>query len=422
MNRLKRIFTCLIALLIPFTMVLGACGKSNKDDDGNKDNFPYYKVKENMKMDGQLLQKEGIEFPASLWQAPEYERYETGDKGNVKAYFINSYNDNKVFCYVGIPENASKDNKVPAMVLVHGATGTAFDDWVSYWVDKGYAAIAMDTEGRMPGLSNSTYSPHVVDSVRQHGPLNAAFNDCELAVEEQWAYNAIAAVISSRSFIGSFEAVDNNKVGICGVSYGAWLTCLNIGYDDRYQVAVPVYGCLDNTNSASRFGTYFATNQRAIALWDTLEPLEDNETPTLFVIGNSDTAFALDSVKRCAKATKYGQNLIIPGFEHGHCQLMSVDEIYAFVQEVMFGTTPLIRFTSEIVDGLVTYVTANGVKLSSATVFYTLDDKLNTETEWLAEPAQFDATNIYFNVDPAIKHYFVLAFDEDGNRMSSLVS
>ena len=60
MNRLKRIFTCLIALLIPFTMVLGACGKSNKDDDGNKDNFPYYKVKENMKMDGQLLQKEGI--------------------------------------------------------------------------------------------------------------------------------------------------------------------------------------------------------------------------------------------------------------------------------------------------------------------------------------------------------------------------
>lgn len=45
--------------------------------------------------------------------------------------------------------------KVPGMVLVHGGGGTAFEDWVQLWVQRGYAAIAMDTCGQVPVGSNA---------------------------------------------------------------------------------------------------------------------------------------------------------------------------------------------------------------------------------------------------------------------------
>ena len=140
-----------------------------------------------------------------------------------------------MFCYVGIPEGASESAPVPAVVLVHGATGTAFYDWVKMWTDRGYAAIAMDTEGRMPGSGCSTMNPVTVNSVKPHGPVNAAFTDAGRPVEQQWVYHALASVIASASFIGSFPAVDETKIGITGVSYGSFLACLAAAADDSHR-------------------------------------------------------------------------------------------------------------------------------------------------------------------------------------------
>ena len=56
----------------------------------------------------------------------------------------------RIFAWWGLPEGASADKKVPAMVLVHGGGGTAFASWVKTWNDRGYAAIAMDNCGGIP--------------------------------------------------------------------------------------------------------------------------------------------------------------------------------------------------------------------------------------------------------------------------------
>ena len=56
----------------------------------------------------------------------------------------------RVFAWWGLPRGASAQRKVPAMVLVHGGGGTAFARWVKTWNDRGYAAIAMDTCGKIP--------------------------------------------------------------------------------------------------------------------------------------------------------------------------------------------------------------------------------------------------------------------------------
>lgn len=62
-----------------------------------------------------------------------------------------------------------------------------------------------------------------------HGPANASFTDCTKPIGEQWVYHALASVIASASFLKSFAGVDSSRMGITGVSYGGFLTCLAVG-------------------------------------------------------------------------------------------------------------------------------------------------------------------------------------------------
>ena len=136
-------FLCLFLVVL----ICLACTACEHEEEGTM--FP---IKTEMKTDGQLYRGGEVEFPESLWQTPAFERYEELDyeERNIRAYFLDSVQDTKVFAFVGIPEGASAENKVPGIVLVHGGDGTAYYEWVDFWVKRGYAAIAMDTEGRMP--------------------------------------------------------------------------------------------------------------------------------------------------------------------------------------------------------------------------------------------------------------------------------
>ncbi|MBI3922802.1 MAG: hypothetical protein HY318_15385, partial [Armatimonadetes bacterium] len=55
----------------------------------------------------------------------------------------------RVFAWLGMPK-VEPGKKVPGIVLVHGGGGTAFDNWVRLWAERGYAAISMDTCGCVP--------------------------------------------------------------------------------------------------------------------------------------------------------------------------------------------------------------------------------------------------------------------------------
>jgi hypothetical protein len=65
----------------------------------------------------------------------------------------------RVFAYYGFPKGA-KGAKFPAMVLIHGGGGTAFDRWVRVWTARGYAAIAMDLCGCVPDGTYGNWKRH----------------------------------------------------------------------------------------------------------------------------------------------------------------------------------------------------------------------------------------------------------------------
>ena len=54
----------------------------------------------------------------------------------------------RVFAYLAVPK-VKPGEKVPGLVLVHGGAGSAFRRWAKFWCDQGYAAISMDTCGRI---------------------------------------------------------------------------------------------------------------------------------------------------------------------------------------------------------------------------------------------------------------------------------
>ena len=59
--------------------------------------------------------------------------------------------ETSVFAYYATPGTLAGEDAagkpLPAVVLVHGGGGTAFNEWARLWAKRGYAAIAMDLAG-----------------------------------------------------------------------------------------------------------------------------------------------------------------------------------------------------------------------------------------------------------------------------------
>ena len=156
--RFVGLLACLLAAVF-----LSACASGGADDKY------YFAEKEQVTM-SQAYTGGEVSFPQSLWSEPSVT--ESGLAGILGENALLDTSDSRirpilykgvsfggrqteVFAYVGFPEGASEDKPVPGVVLVHGGEGTAFWDWVQMWLDKGYAAIAMDTEGRFPTVGRT---------------------------------------------------------------------------------------------------------------------------------------------------------------------------------------------------------------------------------------------------------------------------
>jgi dienelactone hydrolase len=188
--------------------------------------------------------------PASIWNRDEFYKtpktwkYEGFLKSDVKSIWIEGEpykgKPTRSFAFYGIPSHASKNNKVPAMVLIHGGLGTAYDNWVRLWVKRGYAAICVDTCGSIPIRDmKGQWMSHPDGGPRGWGRPDMV----DEPIKDQWPYHAVAAVMRSHSFIRSLECVDESKIGVTGVSWGGFLTCVAAAADERFAFAASVYGC-----------------------------------------------------------------------------------------------------------------------------------------------------------------------------------
>ena len=340
LRRIRRILAIFLAALS-----CGLCASCGDTDPIEDNDTPYempeydFSPKENIVADRQYYSGiDEVQFPNHLWDTPAFERapqHDRQDQG-VEAYFLQSvsYNDvpTHVFAYVGIPSTATKDNPVPGVVLIHGGGGTAFCDWVKMWNDWGYAAIAIDTEGRIPtdSASLSSASDASFESTKHHGPSNAGYKDYAKPANEQFLYHAIAGAIVANSFLSSFEQVDSRRVGLTGISWGGVIATNAVAYDDRFAFAAPVYGAVAMTGTSRIFGTLYATYPRCSLLWDDVEMLRSCRTPILFINWEDDPFFAVGATEKCANTAMNAGMILIPNLQHSHLHGANIQEILIF--------------------------------------------------------------------------------------------
>ena len=365
----------IMALLFSFSFVFGGCGKKQNGDNENSI----------------------FDFKTLSSTVPETEDagYTYANNDNIKGiYFTGAeYNGEatKIFAYIGVPETEMPENGYPAMVLVHGGLGRAFPDWVKLWTDRGYVAISLSIDANITD-ANNTY-PHTHNP--QGGPGISINPTDMLNAENSWIYISVANIIKAHNLLRSMDVVDETNIGITGISWGSYLTCITIGVDNRFKFAIPVYGAgfnhEDYTSSlASVFAFDDATMEKYAKSFDPAAYTPYSNLPTLWICGANDHAFSLYCNQRSADLCKgearfswrasltHGQQ---PGDGNG------LPEIFDFANYIVKGEDDKLLRIDEgtFSEGVVTVNTQNSVGVKKAKLF------------WSENPAEYwhDSGNVW---------------------------
>jgi len=294
----------------------------------------------------------------------------------------------RVFAYFARPTEAPPE-PLPAMVLVHGGGGTAFPEWATLWAKRGYAALAMDTAGCGPGRKRlPDGGPN-----QSHTEKFAHITDHEL--RDVWTYHAVAAVIRGHSLLASLEDVDAQRIGITGISWGGYLTCIVTGLDDRLKVSVPVYGCGFLHENSCWLDEFARLPQPKRTTWveqfDPSRYLPGVECPILFVNGTNDFAYPLDSYQKSYRAVPGRTDLCITErMPHGHQPGWAPVEIGLFVDSVLRDGEPLPRLSPMTIDDRLVSVEMQSARpIAKAQLHFTADTGNWHERNWQSVDAKW---------------------------------
>ncbi|RBL89564.1 alpha/beta hydrolase family protein [Chitinophaga flava] len=368
---------------------------------------------------GSLITTAQSQFPWDLSQLKETPRTYPSDSCQVPGFRSFFYEGitykarpTKVFAYYKTPAGTPPPGGWPAVVCVHGGGGTAFPAWVQAWVDHGFAAIAMDLEGHLPSGSYPNRQWH-----ENAGPARiTTFGDIELADREQWFYHAVADVIRAHSLLSSFPEINQQKIGIHGISWGGVITSAVIGLDHRWAFAVPVYGCgfLYNTSNPSWRQFFEAMTPKQLQAykqkWDPSIYLPSSQVPTLWVTGTNDPAFPLDIWQQSALLGK-GPRLLSMTITSKHGHKWEQSEIFAFASKIVRGEqTTLPANSATVIKGSTAVAELSGkYQIEKAVLCFTTDSSNWQKRSWQSVTATVDkkgvsavipagTTALYFNI------------------------
>lgn len=323
----------------------------------------------------------------------------------------------RIFAYLGKPMGKGP---FPAMVLVHGGGGQAFREWAQMWAERGYVALAMDTAGQGPGRVRLPDGGPDQDD-------NAKFrNFTDADVREMWTYHAVAAVVRGHSLLASLPEVDASRVGITGISWGGYLTCIVSGIDDRLKVSVPVYGCgylHENSVWLARFAQMGEEQTKRWTGWfDPSRYLAGVRCPILFVNGTTDFAYPLDSYQKSYRTVPGPVDLsVMVDLKHSHPAGWAPPEIALYVDSVLRGGKPLARIGGmTLKDGVVSAPVKAAVPLVRAELCYAKAEGDWPKRVWRKTEARIEGGVVSANVPdlrPAV--LFLTVTDERGATNSS---
>jgi len=330
----------------------------------------------------------------------------------------------RAFAWIGLPEGTEGiDANLPGMVLVHGGGGTAFEDWVQMWTARGYAAIALDTCGATPGGEPPPRPRHEFSGPPGWG----GFDQIDHDARDQWTYHAVADVLLAHSLLRSLPEVDETRIGLTGISWGGYLTCIVSGLDDRFRFAAPIYGCGFLGENSGWLQTFKDMGEepagRWLDRWDPSHYLPHSDLPMLWVTGTNDQPYPMDSRQKSYRLPSGHRTLSIkPEMTHGHPEGQDVPEVFAFADFHLCGGPELTYILGQARDGQHAWVTfqADG-GVSKVLLQYSNDTGPWADRVWNETEAQVDhaAGRATATVPEGAAVYYFNVIDERGLVISS---
>jgi dipeptidyl aminopeptidase/acylaminoacyl peptidase len=156
------------------------------------------------------------------------------------------------------PHAASAENKVPALVWVHGGPGgqsrIGYSAMLQYLVNHGYAVYAINNRGSS-GYGKSFYQ---MDD-RKHG--EADLGDC----------------IASKQMLIDTGYVDPEKIGIIGGSYGGYMVLAALAFQpEEFEVGIDIFGVANWVRTLESIPPWWESMREALYA-ELGDPAEDGE-------------------------------------------------------------------------------------------------------------------------------------------------
>jgi len=144
------------------------------------------------------------------------------------------------------PQQATADNKVPALVWVHGGPGgqsrVGFNQLIQYLVNHGYAVLAVNNRG-----SSGYGKTFFAGDDRNHGDKD--LQDC----------------IYGKKYLQSLDYIDADKIGIMGGSYGGYMTMAAMTFTpDEFKVGVNLFGVTNWIRTLRSIPPYWEAARQAL--------------------------------------------------------------------------------------------------------------------------------------------------------------
>lgn len=351
---------------------------------------------------------------------------------NIKAIFYQGqiYKDEQtqIFAYLGIPTSEMPEGGYPAIILVHGGLGRAFPDWVKMWTDKGYVAIAPDFDAQMSspqsGLNTIISNPH-------GGPKGYGVRAEDLLdqKEDSWVYQSVSNIVFANNLLRSMDNVNQDKVGITGISWGSYLSAITVGVDNRFAFAMPVYGAgyLDEDYGSSLYSMFAAMSDEMLDVYrkyyDPAAYLAYNTAPTFWMQGVKDYAFspvlkqkAINLIQDIDVQYAYYENMT-----HGQEQGSSPKELFAYADSIVKGQKSIIKITKESFSNFLIHVETNDhVDISTAYLYWTDSPDYEIHTaSWYRLDVTLSSREIDASVPEGATYAFIEINDALGNKISS---
>jgi len=325
----------------------------------------------------------------------------------------------RIFAWMGVPDSGSR---LPGMVLVHGGGGTAFREWVELWNGRGYAAIAMDTCGSVPGGSYGNWDRH-----RMGGPPGwGGFKEVDDPVEDQWVYHAVSDIILASSVLSSQPGVDSRRIGLTGISWGGYLSCIAGSIDSRFRFSSPVYGC-GHLDLCPAFRQTFSRMGETRAkmwydLWDPSSYLPMADIPFLWVTGTNDQVYPLPAVRESYCQVSGPLSLSIHlRMAHGHGGPgEKPEEIHALADHLLKGGPDLPRIVDQRIEGRkITGRYTTETSMDSALLLLTRDGGEWADRKWEAISAELSPGSYMVEIPTGTVACFTNLIDSRGLIISS---